>query len=112
MTQSIVHTPAFQSFLSVHNPARDKSWDEVKERVTKYCQVTKRNTDERFLKLSLGLAKYDLNGAPSNWNDEYSHEKTIYDWATDLMEKSTANAVDLCSDEESEETSIDSIIAD
>jgi len=56
--EDIVKTPSFQNFLSVNDPNRDKSWDEVKERVTKYCQE-KNKKDEKFLKLRLGLAKYD-----------------------------------------------------
>lgn len=78
--ESIIKTPSFQKFLSVHDQHNDKSWDEVKEKVTKYYQKNNGN-DEKFLKLCLGLAKYDLHGAPSNWDDRFNHEKTIFEWA-------------------------------
>ena len=84
--ESINKTPSFQKFLSVHDQHKDKSWDEVKEKVTKYYQKNNGN-DEKFLKLCLGLAKYDLHGAPSNWDDRFNHEKTIFEWAKWVSEK-------------------------
>jgi len=107
--KAIVETQSFQKFLSVHDPYKDKSWDEVKERVTKYYQKNNEN-DEKFLKLCLGLAKYDLHGAPSNWEDRFEHEKTIFDWAKWIFAKTNNEAgIDSDNSEDIEED-IDYII--
>jgi hypothetical protein len=81
MNLDLVKTPSFQQFLSVHDPNTDASWDEVKKRVISYCILKGKTLDDKFVKVALGLAKYDLNGAPSNWEPQYNHENTIFDWA-------------------------------
>jgi hypothetical protein len=110
--KDIVHTENFQSFMSVHKP-EDTPWTEVEARVRAYLQSsaaasvvprpkepkatsggpettsgageTQEEVSRRFLKLCLGLAKYDLNGAPSNWVPQLGantpREVGICEWA-------------------------------
>ncbi len=98
---SLIESPGYQAFLSVHDPHRDISWEEVKRRVIAYCNAKGKGDQERFTQLSLALAKYDLNGAPSNW-EEHDHETTIFNWASWAMEGAL--------DDEEREGGIDIII--
>lgn len=107
--KEIVESESFQSFMSIHYPATDTPWEEVENRVRNFCM--EKGKDERFTLLCLGLAKYDLNGAPSNWEPQYKHEDTVFDWAEYVMMRNTKTkksdkASNLNSpDEESEEES-------
>ena len=54
-----------------------EEYNKVKERVTLYCNEQNRID---LIDLCLAFSKYDYHGAPSNWNEEDCHEKTIFDW--------------------------------
>lgn len=40
--------------------------------------------------LALALTKYDINGAPSNWELRYAHENVIFQWARDTLNREGA----------------------
>jgi hypothetical protein len=82
-----------QSFLSTKfdingNSIKDfdDNWNIVKECVITACK--NKNKDENFTCLALALAKYDYNGASSNW--KYKHEETILAWTEWAFENSDA----------------------
>jgi hypothetical protein len=51
-------------------------WDEIKKRIVLACN----GKHDDFKELALALTKYDYNGAPSNWAEQYNHEKVIIHW--------------------------------
>jgi hypothetical protein len=89
-------SPLGQALMTVHNPFTDARWAKVKGRVSacvhrRWAQLKKCRRPqmplEQFCDLALALAKYDLNGAPSNWQRdeglemEMDHEEHIFEWA-------------------------------
>jgi hypothetical protein len=69
---------AFQPHLTIWKEGCPK-WEDVEIRVKSKCV----GKYESRLKLALAWAKYDLNGAPSNWETEFKHEDLIpeiLDW--------------------------------
>ncbi|AHA46174.1 hypothetical protein ISTM_276 [Insectomime virus] len=88
-------TEAFQNFLRAGSNellAQEAgcTFEDVKQRVTKIC----RGESARFKNLALALSYYDYNGAPSNWQEEYKHEETVYDWTKGVMEDEDEEDID------------------
>jgi hypothetical protein len=96
--KEVVHSPSFQSFMSVHDEQKHVSWEEVERRMRAYfpgkVSLEAVPSVEKLTKLCLGLAKYDLNGSPSNWDprpvtntrlDSGSREAEIYEWGMWVM---------------------------
>ncbi|AYV76137.1 MAG: hypothetical protein Terrestrivirus4_185 [Terrestrivirus sp.] len=74
-----------QSFLSalidvngntILNDTNKNEWNSIKKRMVLACN----GKDDDFKELALALTKYDYNGAPSNWEQQYNHEKVIMHW--------------------------------
>ena len=89
MDENTRRSEAFQSFLSYKTTFSGKPgvdtqipWHEIEQRVRTKCI----GKDNSFLEVALALAKYDYNGAPSNWEVQFKHEETIYDWCEWVIE--------------------------
>ncbi|AMQ10659.1 hypothetical protein [Brazilian marseillevirus] len=88
-------TEVFQNFLragpqDLLEEEAGCAYEDVKRRVSKICE----KESDRFKNLALALSYYDYNGAPSNWQEEYKHEKTVFDWAKGVLEDEDEEDID------------------
>lgn len=87
----VVQSECFQQFLTVLTPAeQEKKWNKVRDKVMKRCL----DLHQDGLDLALALAKYEMNGSPSNWNsDDEQREDMIRDWCDWCLQNSSPDRI-------------------
>nr|WRK65066.1 hypothetical protein MarFTME_021 [Marseillevirus futianmevirus] len=88
-------TEMFQNFLKAGSQELLEeeagcTYEDVKQRVANVCK----KESDRFKNLALALSCYDYNGAPSNWQEEYKHEETVFDWTKGVLEDEDEEDID------------------
>lgn len=66
------------------------TYEEAEQRVLSVCA----NSSQRFKDMALALFRYDYNGAPSNWREEYKHESIIYGWTKYVLKEEDEDDID------------------
>jgi hypothetical protein len=88
-----IHSETFQRFMTACTDLEAEAGctaQEAEQRVIAQCD----NRDRRFKNLVRALVRYDYHGAPSNFQPEHDHEKTIIEWAEGVIEEENSEAID------------------